>query len=35
MKTENEEVIRLIIADDHVLYRAGVKNALSSKKKQK
>jgi len=32
MKTENEEVIRLIIADDHVLYRAGVKNALSSKK---
>jgi len=32
MKTENEEVIKLIIADDHVLYRAGVKNALSSKK---
>jgi DNA-binding NarL/FixJ family response regulator len=32
MKTENEELIRVIIADDHVLYRAGVKNALSSKK---
>jgi DNA-binding NarL/FixJ family response regulator len=26
------EPIRVIIADDHVLYRAGVKNALSSKK---
>jgi len=32
METENEEVIRVIIADDHVLYRAGVKTALSSKK---
>ena len=32
MNTENEEVIRVIIADEHVLYRAGVKNALSSKK---
>lgn len=32
MKTENEEVIKVVIADDHVLYRAGVKNALSSKK---
>lgn len=32
MKTENEELIRVIIADDHVLYRAGVKNALSPKK---
>ena len=32
MDTENEEVIRVIIADDHVLYRAGVKTALSSKK---
>jgi DNA-binding NarL/FixJ family response regulator len=32
MKSENEEVIQVIIADDHVLYRAGVKNALSSKK---
>src|SRR5450432_3007968 len=32
MKTENEGVINVIIADDHVLYRAGVKNALSSKK---
>lgn len=26
------ETIRVIIADDHVLYRAGVKTALSSKK---
>ena len=26
------EPIRVIIADDHVLYRAGVKTALSSKK---
>jgi len=32
METENEDVIRVIIADDHVLYRAGVKTALSSKK---
>ena len=32
MKTENEDLIRVIIADDHVLYRAGVKTALSSKK---
>ena len=32
MKSENEEPIRVIIADDHVLYRAGVKTALSSKK---
>jgi DNA-binding NarL/FixJ family response regulator len=32
MNTEKEELIRVIIADDHVLYRAGVKNALSSKK---
>ncbi|MDE3213721.1 MAG: response regulator transcription factor [Bacteroidota bacterium] len=32
MKTENEEPIKVIIADDHVLYRAGVKTALSSKK---
>ncbi len=32
MNTGNEELIRVIIADDHVLYRAGVKNALSSKK---
>jgi len=32
MKTENSEVINVIIADDHVLYRAGVKTALSSKK---
>ncbi len=32
MKTDNEGVIKLIIADDHVLYRAGVKAALSIKK---
>ena len=32
MKSENEEPIRVIIADYHVLYRAGVKTALSSKK---
>src|SRR5665647_156514 len=32
METENEDAIRVIIADDHVLYRAGVKTALSSKK---
>jgi DNA-binding NarL/FixJ family response regulator len=32
MKTENDDVIQVIIADDHVLYRAGVKTALSSKK---
>ncbi|MEO8415044.1 MAG: response regulator transcription factor [Ginsengibacter sp.] len=32
MENENGEVIRVIIADDHVLYRAGVKAALSSKK---
>jgi DNA-binding NarL/FixJ family response regulator len=29
---ENTEPIKVIIADDHVLYRAGVKTALSSKK---
>lgn len=32
MKNENEDVIKVIIADDHVLYRGGVKNALSFKK---
>ena len=32
MKQDNENVINVIIADDHVLYRAGVKTALSSKK---
>src|SRR6476620_3559250 len=32
MKTDNARVINVIIADDHVLYRAGVKAALSSKK---
>ena len=32
MSTETNGPIRVIIADDHVLYRAGVKTALSSKK---
>ena len=32
VKSENEHVINVIITDDHVLYRAGVKTALSSKK---
>ncbi len=32
MKQENEDVINVMIVDDHVLYRAGVKTALSSKK---
>jgi DNA-binding NarL/FixJ family response regulator len=32
MKTENGEVINVIITDDHVLYRTAVKAALSSKK---
>lgn len=36
MKPENSadgsELINVVIADDHVLYRAGVKTALSSKK---
>ncbi len=33
MSTENNiEPIKVIIADDHVLYRAGVKTALSTKK---
>jgi DNA-binding NarL/FixJ family response regulator len=31
-KSENLNSINVIIADDHVLYRAGVKTALSSKK---
>ncbi|MEP6615859.1 MAG: response regulator transcription factor [Ginsengibacter sp.] len=35
INTENSEVIKVIIADDHVLYRAGVKTALSSKKDMK
>jgi DNA-binding NarL/FixJ family response regulator len=30
--SENSEPIKVIIADDHVLYRAGVKTALSAKK---
>ena len=32
MKRDSSEPIQVIIADDHVLYRAGVKTALSSKK---
>src|SRR5665811_1173199 len=32
LKSENITPITVIIADDHVLYRAGVKTALSSKK---
>ncbi|MBS1733777.1 MAG: response regulator transcription factor [Bacteroidetes bacterium] len=32
MKPDNQEPINVIICDDHVLYRAGVKTALSSKK---
>ncbi len=32
MNPEMQEPIKVIIADDHVLYRAGVKTALSSKK---
>lgn len=31
-KPDEKQIINLIIADDHVLYRAGVKTALSSKK---
>jgi len=31
-KFESKQPINVIIADDHVLYRAGVKTALSSKK---
>lgn len=31
-KNESGNVVNVIIADDHVLYRAGVKTALSSKK---
>ena len=32
MDKENGSVINIMIVDDHVLYRAGVKTALSSKK---
>ena len=32
MKDESSDPIKVIIADDHVLYRAGVKTALSQKK---
>ena len=31
-QTTNKEPIKVLIADDHVLYRAGVKTALSTKK---
>ena len=31
-KNDSPEPIQVIIADDHVLYRAGVKTALSTKK---
>jgi DNA-binding NarL/FixJ family response regulator len=31
-QTNNKEPIKVLIADDHVLYRAGVKTALSTKK---
>ena len=31
-QTTNKEPIKVLIADDHILYRAGVKTALSSKK---
>ncbi|MDQ6762466.1 MAG: response regulator transcription factor [Bacteroidota bacterium] len=32
MTQDDENIINVVIADDHVLYRAGVKTALSSKK---
>lgn len=32
MKQENDDVIKVMIVDDHVLYRAGVRTTLSSKK---
>jgi DNA-binding NarL/FixJ family response regulator len=32
MKEDSTEPIRVIIADDHVLYRAGVKTSLSTRK---
>jgi DNA-binding NarL/FixJ family response regulator len=32
MKEESTDPIRVIIADDHVLYRAGVKTSLSTRK---
>ncbi len=32
MKQDNSNPIKVIIADDHVLYRAGVKTALGAKK---
>lgn len=35
LNQENKEPIRVIICDDHVLYRAGVKTALSPKKDMK
>ncbi len=35
MKKDASDPIKVIIADDHVLYRGGVKNALASKKDMK
>src|SRR5690349_18689139 len=35
MRQETGEAINVMIVDDHVLYRAGVKTALSSKKDTK
>ncbi len=35
LNQDNKEPIRVIICDDHVLYRAGVKTALSPKKDMK
>src|SRR5450755_2011136 len=32
MKTERGKVIKVIVADDHVVYRLAVKTVLSSKK---
>lgn len=32
MTQENEDIIKVMIVDDHVLYRAGVRMALSSRK---
>ena len=32
MKKDSDAVVNVMIVDDHVLYRAGVKTALSSKK---
>ena len=32
MKHETDEPVKVMIVDDHVLYRAGVRTALSSRK---